>query len=67
MTGTVKINHIRWRYHVPTTINESRIILENEDTHVEDLEIEVYHENKLMKTIHVGNMGDVHVKEVDNS
>jgi len=59
----IKLNHTRWRYRNSIVINESKIILENEDTHVESLEIYIYKDDKKIKTISISSSGDVEVKE----
>ena len=56
----VKIIHNRWRYHNKTPINESCIILENDDDYVDDLDIEIYDDDdKLVRTITIDNMEHV--------
>ena len=64
MTGTVKLNHTRWRHSCPNVINSSSVILENEETHVESLELEVFYENELKAKIHIADTGEVNVEKV---
>ena len=57
MTITIKLHKLRWRYHNPTKLESSEIILENTDNHVDSLLISIGADNSEIKRYVIRSLG----------